>query len=71
VFFEPTRREKLGRIHQTGCACFIDDLEETFLEKDFPSHVDKILYDPHRQKHQLENVKIYSSWGEIREHFFN
>ena len=67
VYFEPTRREKLDRIAHLGCTHFIDDLEETFLEKRFPSDVLKILYAPYptRAGPSLAGVSVASIWDEI------
>ncbi len=71
VYFESTRAEKIQRIASLGCTHFIDDLEETFLEKSFPNHIQKILYAPHQEHSQLSGVKITSSWKEINEYLFN
>lgn len=43
IHFESTRAEKIARIASLGCGCFVDDLEEVFLEPDFPAGVDRIL----------------------------
>lgn len=70
VFFESTRREKIERIKSLGCAHFIDDLEETFLEGIFPESIEKILYDPHHLYTQNPNIKICNTWMEITAYFF-
>lgn len=43
IHFESTRAGKIARIASLDCGCFIDDLEEVFLEPDFPAGVDRIL----------------------------
>lgn len=43
IHFEATRADKIARIVSLGCGCFIDDLEEVFVEPDFPANVDRIL----------------------------
>lgn len=43
IHFESTRADKIARIASLGCGCFVDDLEEVFLEPDFPAGVDRIL----------------------------
>ncbi len=43
VFFESTRSEKIARIRSTGCTHFVDDLEEVFLEAEFPPAVERFL----------------------------
>lgn len=45
VFFEDTREAKVGRIGNTHCTHFIDDLEEVFLTPGFPDDVRRILFD--------------------------
>lgn len=46
VYFESTRADKIARIGAIGCAIFIDDLEEVFLDASFPPGVTRILYEP-------------------------
>lgn len=43
IHFEASRAGKIARIASLACGCFIDDLEEVFLEPDFPDGVDRIL----------------------------
>lgn len=70
VFFESTRQEKIERIKSLGCKIFIDDLEETFLEKSFPDEIRKILLDRHGLCAKYPDVQICSSWREIIEIIF-
>ena len=44
VFFESSRADKLQRIRALGCAVFIDDLEEVFVDPDFPAGVKPVLF---------------------------
>jgi hypothetical protein len=74
VFFGATRREKLIYIEQLGCTHFIDDLEEIFLEPNFPSGVKKILYVPQGTEITsavLSEVTALNNWQKISEHFFS
>ena len=70
IFFEFTREEKINRIKQLKCTHFIDDLEETFLEKAFPENVKKMLYCPLALETSINNIKIFQSWDQINEYFF-
>ncbi|MBI2495886.1 MAG: hypothetical protein HYW10_04900 [Candidatus Omnitrophica bacterium] len=70
VYFASSRQEKIAWISRLGCTAFIDDLEETFAEPDFPSDVDKILYAPHGPISTLPAVKTMTSWQEIRDALF-
>jgi hypothetical protein len=70
VFFESTRAEKINRIITQECSHFIDDLEEIFLEREFPEEVEKILYAPGKKGDFLENVRIFDGWQPITDYFF-
>ena len=70
VFFESTRKRKIERIISLNCTHFIDDLEETFAENDFPGEVNKILYDPHHQYLKVNDVLILHSWRAINDRFW-
>jgi len=66
VRFGATRAEKLAHIRAAGCTHFIDDLEETFLEPDFPAQVQGILYAPGSAACELPaGVLVARSWPEI------
>jgi hypothetical protein len=65
VFFEPTRAAKLERIAALGCTCFVDDLEETYLEESFPAGVRRILYLPHGGQDAPAGVDVFETWDEI------
>jgi thiamine kinase-like enzyme len=64
--FGSTRAEKIAAIMRFGCTTFVDDLEETFLEPDFPAGVEKILFAPHGHA-PVPGVYICRSWQEITE----
>lgn len=71
VHFEPNRHEKIERIRHLRCTHFIDDLEETFFENSFPKIIEKILYAPYIQCMSLSEVKVFTTWEEISDYFFN
>lgn len=65
VYLEPTKAAKIGRIHELGCACFIDDLPEFLSSPDFPDHVVTVLFDP-ADVHAGAPVSLrFSDWSEI------
>ena len=70
VYFAATRAEKIACIRGLKCTHFIDDLEETFLEPDFPPATARILYEPGRQSSAPGGVALMRTWQEIREYFF-
>ena len=70
VFFESTRKDKVGRIEQLGCTHFIDDLEETFMEKIFPKDIQKILYAPAVNGFLPKDIMVMRNWREINDYFF-
>lgn len=49
VFFQEAKVDKLSRIGECRCDVFIDDLPEILNAPEFPSGVDKILFDPSDQ----------------------
>ncbi len=62
AYFECTLREKLERIAASGCDLFVDDLPELLQEKDFPSHVQKTLFDPENQSPNTQEWISLPSW---------
>jgi hypothetical protein len=70
VFFEGTREAKIDRIRALGCTHFIDDLEEVFLERGFPSGVRKLLYSPDAAPGAAGDVSVMPSWPAIHDYFF-
>ncbi len=71
VFFESSRQKKVAKIKDLGCTYFIDDLEETFLEVDFPDKVTKIFFNPHQYPVSLCGVEVSHSWSNIAGYIFN
>lgn len=71
IYFESSRTDKIRRIEQLGCTHFIDDLEETFVESSFPKETEKILYDPHNEHLHIPTVRVFRTWEDINEYFFN
>jgi len=71
VYFEDTRGEKVRRVAALGCSHFIDDLEETFLESEFPAGTEKILFDRHGENGDQSAARRISSWPEISEYLFH
>ena len=69
VFFELTKKEKVGRIASIGCDYFIDDLPEILLMPGFPKNLKRILFDPEgRHSTDQQYVKLVS-WQEIKTFF--
>ena len=70
VFFGETRQEKIAHIRETGCTVFIDDLEETFLERTFPPGVKQILFGHHVPPPGLAKALTAPDWARVRHHVF-
>ena len=71
VHFGETRPEKVRFIRETGCTHFIDDLEETFLEPDFPKHVVQILFGRHEAPRELPAAKALADWSQVHRYVFD
>ncbi|MBN2052419.1 phosphotransferase [Candidatus Woesearchaeota archaeon] len=71
VFFELTKEEKMKRIRTQGCDYFIDDLPEFLEEKEFPSDVKKILFDPNNKYADSSSYERYIEWDEILENIIS
>lgn len=65
IFFETTREEKISRIIELGCTCFVDDLQEVFNEINFPAHINKYLFDPQRKAENNSSYVVVDSWRSI------
>jgi hypothetical protein len=70
VCFENTRQEKIQKIKSSGCTHFIDDLPEIFLEGSFPEMTEKILFGPHLEQVNKQDVQLMTNWKEITHYFF-
>jgi len=64
-FMESTRRAKLKRIQALGCHYFVDDLEEIFLDQEFPAGVQGILYATTSSSRLPSGIKVASTWDEV------
>jgi hypothetical protein len=76
VFFGTTRQEKIDHIRRLGCTNFIDDLEEVFLEPDFPAQITKILYAPQSESVEapmksMPNMIVLQTWEQITANLFS
>jgi hypothetical protein len=65
IFFELTLSDKLKRINTENCSIFIDDLPELLAEKDFPPHVQKVLFDPHHLYSPNGAYSYVHSWPDL------
>lgn len=70
VHFASTRAEKVARIRALGCTHFVDDLDETFREAEFPVEVERILYSPLGCESSVPGVKSFRSWKDIAQKRF-
>jgi hypothetical protein len=70
IFFEGTRVDKVRRIAALACSDFIDDLEEVFLEPDFPAATAKVLFAPDVDEPERAGALVMRSWQDISEHYF-
>ena len=66
IFFEHTREEKIERVRVLELTHFIDDLEETFLEKSFPDGVKKILLAPVPPNRRGAAWEAFPRWSDIQ-----
>lgn len=71
--FGATRQEKIAHIKASGCTHFIDDLEETFQEADFPSSVQGVLFAPGgaEPSEHLSRLWVARSWQDITARIFH
>jgi hypothetical protein len=69
VYFAATRGEKIARIRELAVTHFIDDLDEVFLEADFPSNVTQLLFGRQEEgaQHSLVSVR---DWAAVAETIF-
>ena len=65
IYLELTKRAKIERIRDLECRYFIDDLPEFLAEPDFPTTVEKILFDPSGASRGDNQFHRASSWSEI------
>ena len=65
IYFESSRAKKIGRIKGLECTHFVDDLDEFFLETNFPKGVRRLLYSPGGGAAENAPYEVFHSWGEI------
>jgi len=70
VYFERTRAEKISRIRKLDIGCFIDDLEEVFLDPTFPPDVRQLHFAPGLEKTNGTPYASYPTWNEISDAVF-
>jgi len=70
VHFEDTRQLKARRVGMLGCEVFIDDLAETFLEPDFPSGVERILFAPGDEPEDTRWEGCCRNWKQVAARVF-
>lgn len=68
IHFELTRSEKVARVRTGGCNYFIDDLPEFLLDRDFPAHVERVLFDPAGAHAPDDRWRKISSWQDFGTH---
>ena len=68
VFFEATRADKIARIRDLDCSHFIDDLEEVFLDHNFPKEVRCFLFGSGASAEAP--LTAVAHWDDIREAIF-
>ncbi|MBF0126780.1 MAG: hypothetical protein HQM02_06165 [Magnetococcales bacterium] len=65
LHFAATRQEKVAKIKQLHCDCFIDDLPEVFNEPGFPPTTRKLLIDPWRESPACNDCRVFFTWTAI------
>lgn len=70
IFFEHPRENKINRITDLKCTHFIDDLEEVFMEPQFPKDVTRILFSDQNNYSGENQLKVCRQWREIEEFIF-
>jgi len=69
VFFELTKESKLRRVERCNCTHFIDDLPEILMAQDFPTSVERLLFDPNDQYSDCSDYIRIKSWNAIKDIF--
>ena len=66
IHFELTRKEKVARLQAAACQYFIDDLPEFLSDLEFPSEVERVLFDPacaHEPDERWRKVRAWKDFG--------
>jgi len=65
VYFMDTRKRKVSKISKLNLDVFVDDLEEVFDEKEFPS-IKKVLFS--NEPDTIRSEVVFGNWCDIEEH---
>jgi len=65
IYFELSREDKFARIKSLGCSEFIDDLPEFLTAPEFPTGVNRVLFDPNNVNLDNEGYKRLQTWRDI------
>ena len=65
IYFELSREDKFARIKSLGCSEFIDDLPEFLTASEFPTGVNRVLFDPNDVNLDNEGYKRLQTWCDI------
>ena len=65
IYFELSREDKFARIKSLGCSEFIDDLPEFLTASEFPTGVNRVLFDPNNVNLDNEGYKRLQTWRDI------
>ncbi len=69
IHFAATRDEKIARIAELRCDTFVDDLEEVFLDPQFPDDVTKILFSENAGPERMP-YRVCATWQAIEQAVF-
>jgi hypothetical protein len=67
IYFEPTRKRKIGRIRALEADIVIDDLVEVFDDPGFPCSARRWLFVPGGVPERRGDVECFGSWQAMRE----
>ena len=65
IYFELSREDKFARIKSLGCSEFIDDLPEFLTAPEFPTGVNRVLFDPNDVNLDNEGYQRLQTWCDI------
>ena len=71
VHFELTKEAKRERIVAIGCRVFVDDLPEFLGDPDFPTGVERLLFDPADRHGDERRFLRMGSWNELSAHILS
>jgi hypothetical protein len=70
LFFEETQGAKVRRIARERCTHFVDDLVEFLQHPEFPTGVERILFDPWARHGGAVPFACWPSWQAVQVHLF-